>query len=104
MPRAWAAIQQLAPVDLAIYGGARSLVDWHARHRICARCGGTTRLAKGGWQRICASESGRCGAEHFPRTHTVTIMLVEHESRLQLGRQPRSPPRSFSALAGFFEP
>lgn len=108
MPRAWAAIQQLAPVDLAIYGGARSLVDWHARHRFCARCGGTTRLAKGGWQRTCASESGGCGAEHFPRTDPVTIMLVEHEAegekRLLLGRQPRFPPRSFSALAGFVEP
>lgn len=104
MPQAWAAIQQLAPDDLAIYGGARSLVDWHARHRFCARCGGRTRLAKGGWQRTCASESGGCGAEHFPRTDPVTIMLVEHTGRLLLGRQPRFPPRSFSALAGFVEP
>lgn len=104
MPQAWAAIQQLAPDDLAIYGEARSLVDWHARHRFCARCGGKTRLAKGGWQRTCASESGGCGAEHFPRTDPVTIMLVEHSGRLLLGRQPRFPPRSFSALAGFVEP
>jgi len=99
-PRAWAAIQQLAPADLAIYGGARSLVDWHARHRYCARCGGETQLAKGGWQRNC----GSCEAQHFPRTDPVTIMLVEHEGRLLLGRQPRFPPRSFSALAGFVEP
>lgn len=100
MPRAWQAMQQLAPQDLAIYGGARSLVDWHARHQFCAQCGGRTRLAKGGWQRNC----DHCGAQHFPRTDPVTIMLVEHSGRLLLGRQPRFPPRSFSALAGFVEP
>ncbi|MEE4155171.1 MAG: NAD(+) diphosphatase [Erythrobacter sp.] len=104
MPRAWAAIQQLSPPDLAIYGGARSLVDWHARHRFCANCGAPTRLAKGGWQRGCEN----CGAQHFPRTDPVTIMLVENPSldggSLLLGRQPRFPPRSFSALAGFVEP
>jgi NAD+ diphosphatase len=31
-------------------------------------------------------------------------MLVEHDGRLLLGRQPRFPPRRFSALAGFVEP
>ena len=103
-PRLWAAIQRLEPGDLAIYGGARSLVDWHARHRFCAVCGQGTRVAKGGWQRECAG----CDAQHFPRTDPVTIMLVTHgegeAARLLLGRQPRFPPRSFSALAGFVEP
>ncbi|MXP14557.1 NAD(+) diphosphatase [Altererythrobacter confluentis] len=99
-PRIWQAMQMLSPADLAIYGGARSLVDWHARHRFCARCGAGTRLTKGGWQRDC----GTCHAQHFPRTDPVTIMLVEHSGRLLLGRQPRFPPRAFSALAGFVEP
>jgi len=100
MPRAWQLMTQLAPPDLAIYGGARSLVDWHARHRFCARCGSPTKLVKGGWQRHCDN----CGADHFPRTDPVTIMLVEHEDCLLLGRQPRFPPRMYSALAGFVEP
>ncbi|MCT2558319.1 NAD(+) diphosphatase [Tsuneonella sp. YG55] len=103
-PQIWQAMQVLSPQDLAIYGGARSLVDWHARHRFCARCGGRTKIAKGGWQRDCPE----CGAAHFPRTDPVTIMLVEHDGplgkRLLLGRQPRFPPRMFSALAGFVEP
>ncbi|WP_207974485.1 NAD(+) diphosphatase [Parafrankia sp. BMG5.11] len=99
-PQVWQAMQVLSPSDLAIYGGARSLVDWHARHRFCARCGSGTALAKGGWQRDCSA----CGAAHFPRTDPVTIMLVEHEGRLLLGRQPRFPPRVHSALAGFVEP
>lgn len=96
----WAAMQALQPGELATYGGARSLVDWHARHRFCARCGAVTVPAKGGWQRDCP----QCHAQHFPRTDPVTIMLVEHEGRLLLGRQPRFPPRMFSALAGFVEP
>ncbi len=100
MPRAWQAMQMLRPDDLAIYGGAKALVDWHARHRFCANCGAPTKLAKGGWQRNCDN----CGAQHFPRTDPVTIMLVEHEGKLLLGRQPRFPPKMYSALAGFVEP
>lgn len=100
MPAAWQVMQILSPEELAIYGGARSLVDWHARHRFCARCGAATKPAKGGWQRHCDN----CGADHFPRTDPVTIMLVEHEDKLLLGRQPRFPPRMYSALAGFVEP
>ncbi|WP_121114884.1 NAD(+) diphosphatase [Croceibacterium ferulae] len=96
----WQAIEQLPSADLALYGGARSLLDWHARHRFCANCGAPTISAKGGWQRDC----GRCGASHFPRTDPVAIMLVEHEGRLLLGRQPRFPPGRYSALAGFVEP
>lgn len=102
-PAAWQVMQLLSPPDLAIYGGARSLVDWHARHRFCACCGGSTTLVKGGWQRQCSS-CDTCGADHFPRTDPVTIMLVEHEDKLLLGRQPRFPPRMYSALAGFVEP
>lgn len=98
--KTWTAIAAMAAEDLAIYGGARSLVDWHARHRFCAVCGGPTHPAKGGWQRDCPN----CSAQHFPRVDPVAIMLVEHMGRLLLGRQQRFPPGSYSALAGFVEP
>lgn len=101
-PNLRALLDAMPAQDLAIYGGARSLVDWHARHRFCARCGHATRGAKGGWQRSCTNPA--CGAEHFPRVDPVTIMLVEHEGRLLLGRQPRFPAGRYSALAGFVEP
>ena len=101
-PGLWRALSMLDAEDLATYGGARSLIDWHARHRFCACCGSPTVLAKGGWQRSCQSEG--CAAEHFPRVDPVTIMLVEHEDRLLLGRQPRFPAGNYSALAGFVEP
>ncbi len=96
----FAAIARLGLDDLALYGGARSLLDWHARHRFCAQCGHSTEVAKGGWQRDCPS----CKASHFPRTDPVTIMLVEHSGRLLLGRNSRFPERRYSALAGFIEP
>jgi NAD+ diphosphatase len=94
------ALGVLSADELALYGGARSLLDWHARHRFCPQCGGSTVLAKGGWQRDCTA----CGAPQFPRTDPVTIMLVEHEGRVLLGRNARFAGRSYSALAGFVEP
>jgi len=96
----WVALSGMGAGEIAIYGTARALVGWHARHRFCAVCGAATVLAKGGWQRDCSA----CPAQHFPRTDPVVIMSVEHEGRLLLGRQPRFPPHRYSALAGFVEP
>jgi NAD+ diphosphatase len=90
----------LSAAEAALYGGARSLVDWHARHRFCAVCGAPTGLFRGGWGRRCDS----CNAEHFPRVDPVVIMLAEYEDRVLVGRQPGFPPGFFSALAGFVEP
>ncbi|MBC2665836.1 NAD(+) diphosphatase [Novosphingobium flavum] len=96
----WEALALLPPEEVAIYGTARSLLNWHARHRFCSCCGGPTGAAKGGWQRDCPA----CGTQHFPRTDPVTIMIVEHEGRLLLGRQPRFAAGMYTALAGFVEP
>lgn len=85
--------------DAAIWGAARGLVDWHARHRFCGRCGVMTEVTRAGWCRRCPS----CAAEHFPRTDPVVIMLAEHAGRVLVGRQPRYPPGRYSALAGFIE-
>jgi len=90
----------LSGADAALYGGARSLVDWHARHRFCAACGSSTDLFRGGWGRRC----GSCNSEHFPRVDPVVIMLAECEGRVLVGRQGGFPPGFFSALAGFVEP
>lgn len=101
-PANWNVMAMLEAGDLAAYGGARSLVSWHVRHRFCSVCGAPSLLAKGGWQRTCTNPA--CGAAHFPRVDPVTIMTVEHEGRLLLGRQPRFPQGRYSALAGFVEP
>ncbi|TCM17328.1 NAD+ diphosphatase [Novosphingobium sp. PhB165] len=101
-PVNWHVMAVLPPHELAAYGTARSLVSWHGRHRFCAVCGSPTVLAKGGWQRTCTN--AECRSEHFPRVDPVTIMLVEHEGRALLGRQPRFPQGRYSTLAGFVEP
>lgn len=99
-PRVWQMLSALPADELALYGGARTLVDWHARHRFCSLCAAASAMSKGGWSRTCTG----CGAEHFPRVDPVTIMLAEYQGKVLLGRQPRFPPRRFSALAGFVEP
>nr|WP_047169077.1 NAD(+) diphosphatase [Sphingomonas sp. Y57] len=91
------------PGDSATYAAARSLVDWHARHRFCANCGRPTSVARSGWARFCLAAEGGCGTEHFPRTDPVVIMLAEHEGRVLLGRNLRAPSGFYSALAGFLE-
>ena len=111
-PQVWSIAPLLAPDQLALYGTARSLIDWHARHGFCARCGTPTAPSKAGWARRCGggslsgseSETRGCGAEHFPRVDPVTIMLAEHDGRVLVGRQPRFPAGRYSALAGFVEP
>ncbi len=93
-------ISEMTPRDAAIWGLARSLNEWHRRHRFCGICGGATGVFRAGWGRRCAG----CEAEHFPRVDPVVIMLAEHGDRVLLARQPHYPPRRYSALAGFVEP
>jgi len=92
---------QADPATGAIIAHARSLIDWHARHRFCANCGTLTHPDRGGARRQCPS----CGAEHYPRTDPVVIMLVIDRAAdaALLGRGPRMPAGFLSALAGFVE-
>ncbi len=99
-PAVWRALSMLSAEDAAIYGTARSLIDWHNAHRFCGRCGQATALFRAGWGRKC----GGCNVDHFPRTDPVVIMLAEFEGKALIGRQSRFPPGNFSALAGFLEP
>jgi len=97
-------VRALAPAiasgEAAILAEARSLLDWHARHRFCAQCGSPTRVASAGWKRRCPD----CRAAHFPRTDPVVIMLATRGDRALLGRNRRRPGARFSCLAGFVEP
>lgn len=92
-------LTQLDATDAPLFAAAMSLARWHSRHRFCANCGHATESIRGGWSRSCPS----CSAEHFPRVDPVVIMLVEHDGRLLLGRQPQYPAGRYSALAGFVE-
>jgi len=93
---------QLAGGEAGIVAQGRSMLDWHARHGFCACCGAATRPALGGRQRLCVSPD--CGAEHFPRTDPVAIMLAVRGEHCLVGRQAGFPLAMYSALAGFVEP
>jgi NAD+ diphosphatase len=99
-PAVWRALSMLPSEDAAIYGTARSLIDWHNNHHYCGRCGGSTVVFRAGWGRKCTA----CNTEHFPRTDPVVIMLAEYQGKALIGRQAAFPAGNYSALAGFLEP
>jgi NAD+ diphosphatase len=95
------AVRGLVPAEeLGLLAMAKSLLDWHRRHRFCANCGAPTAAAQAGFRRDCAA----CGAQHFPRTDPVVIMLITRGDKCLMGRQPRFAEKMYSCLAGFLEP
>jgi NAD+ diphosphatase len=102
-PELMTLLDGLSAGEAGTYAAARSVLDWHARHRFCANCGAISAPHHAGWARRCP----QCGTEHYPRTDPVAIMLAEHddgsEKRVLVGRQPSFAPGRYSALAGFIE-
>ena len=90
----------LDPREAELVVTAKAVLHWHRSHAFCSTCGARSELAQGGWQRTCPA----CGAQHFPRTDPVVIMLVTHGNSVLLGRSPGWPEGMFSLLAGFVEP
>ena len=90
----------LSPREAELAATAKAVLHWHRSHGFCAACGTASDLVQGGWQRACPA----CGAQHFPRTDPVVIMLVTHGNKVLLGRSPGWPHGMFSLLAGFVEP
>jgi NAD+ diphosphatase len=88
------------PHHLGPMAEGKALMHWHATHRFCGRCGARTEAAQAGWRRDCPG----CGAQTFPRTDPVVIMLPVHGDHCLMGRQRRFPQGMYSALAGFLEP
>jgi len=90
----------VSPEHIGALAQARSLLNWHQRHRFCSVCGQPSAMKIGGYRRDCPA----CGAEHFPRTDPVAIMLTIDGDRCLLGRQQRFIANMYSCLAGFLEP
>ena len=90
----------LDPEQAGVAATAKGVLGWHATHRFCARCGAPSETAEGGWRRTCPA----CGAQHFPRTDPVVIMLVTRGQSVLIGRQAGWPEGMYSLLAGFVEP
>ena len=88
------------PATLGALAQARALLHWHGSSRFCGRCGTRTAMAQGGYRRDCPN----CGAQYFPRTDPVAIMLAIDGDRCLMGRQARFAAGTYSCLAGFVEP
>lgn len=86
--------------DAELAATAKAIYGWHLSHRFCARCGKESRMIRAGWQRACM----QCGAQHFPRTDPVVIMLITRGNAVLMGRSPGWPEGMYSLLAGFVEP
>lgn len=95
-----AVMTRLTPRDAELIASAKAVMNWHASHRFCAKCGAASEMSMAGWQRDCAA----CGAHHFPRTDPVVIMLITHGNSCLMGRSPGWPEGMYSCLAGFVEP
>lgn len=93
-------MMQLDPRAAEIAATARALIGWHGSHGFCAACGAASQVEQAGWARRCPA----CGAQHFPRTDPVVIMLVTRGNQVLLGRSPGWPEGMYSCLAGFMEP
>ncbi|AAN28993.1 MULTISPECIES: NAD(+) diphosphatase [Brucella] len=90
----------LVPADLlGALAQTAALTAWHESHRFCGRCGTKTEMRAGGAKRLCP----QCGAEHFPRTDPVAIMLPVRGEKCILARGPHFVAGSYSCLAGFIE-
>lgn len=95
------ALKRLVPTaQVGALGESKALLDWHQRHRFCAQCGGPSEPGSAGWKRQCTA----CGAQHFPRTDPVVIMLVTRGDNCLMARQARFAPGMYSCIAGFIEP
>jgi len=56
--RAWSVfriLSMMSPRDAAIWGAARSLNEWHNRHRFCGVCSAETKSFRAGWGRACSA-------------------------------------------------
>jgi NAD+ diphosphatase len=95
-----ATMAELDADEAGAAAAAKGILGWHATHRFCANCGAASEPADAGWRRACPA----CGAQHFPRTDPVVIMLILHGNSLLLGRSAAWPEGMYSLLAGFMEP
>lgn len=91
----------LTPEDQQLLLYVRALINWHDGQKFCSRCGSPTLPEEAGHVMTCTN--AECATKHFPRSDPATIMLVQHNDRCLLGRQPSWPEGIFSTLAGFVE-
>jgi len=101
----WAALRTVATVlddrDAGLFTEALGVLNWHASHAHCPRCGAATLVEEGGWVRRCPVDNSQV----FPRTDPAVIVLItDADDRILLGSNAMWENNRYSLLAGFVEP
>ena len=91
----------LSDRDAGLFTETLGVVNWHASHAHCPRCGAATLVENAGWTRRCPD----CGGQVFPRTDPAVIVLItDADDRILLGSNALWEGNRYSLLAGFVEP
>ncbi|TFD26878.1 NAD(+) diphosphatase [Cryobacterium cryoconiti] len=101
----WASLRHVATTlsdrDAGLFTETLGVVNWHASHAHCPRCGAATVVENAGWTRRCPD----CGGQVFPRTDPAVIVLItDADDRILLGSNALWEGNRYSLLAGFVEP
>lgn len=104
-PERWIGLRDAATAssdrDAGAFTEALAMVNWHASHAHCPRCGAATLVEDSGWTRRCPVD----GSQVFPRTDPAVIVLIEDaDERVLLGSNAMWEANRYSLLAGFVEP
>ncbi|WP_105036196.1 NAD(+) diphosphatase [Cryobacterium aureum] len=101
----WVGLRSVATVlddrDAGLFTEALGVLNWHASHAHCPRCGAATTVEEGGWVRRCPVDNSQV----FPRTDPAVIVLItDADDRILLGSNAMWENNRYSLLAGFVEP
>ncbi|SEN13640.1 NAD(+) diphosphatase [Cryobacterium luteum] len=101
----WVGLRTVATVlgdrDAGLFTEALGVLNWHASHGHCPRCGAATTVEEGGWVRRCPVDNSQV----FPRTDPAVIVLItDADDRILLGSNAMWENNRYSLLAGFVEP
>lgn len=101
----WVSLRTVATVlgdrDAGLFTEALGVLNWHASHAHCPRCGAATAVEEGGWVRRCPIDNSQV----FPRTDPAVIVLItDADDRILLGSNAMWENSRYSLLAGFVEP
>lgn len=87
--------------DAGLFTEALGVLNWHASHAHCPRCGAATTVEEAGWVRRCPVDNSQV----FPRTDPAVIVLItDADDRILLGSNAMWENNRYSLLAGFVEP
>jgi NAD+ diphosphatase len=91
---------RVEPALFYLAGRAQQVVEWHANHQFCGRCGSAMEDHAADRAKVCPD----CQLVCYPRLAPSIIVLVTKGEQMLLARNAQWPTGMYSTLAGFVEP